>query len=124
MAEIKNSKRYDLEERTMNFARRVNEYVRMLPKDIPNIENGKQLVRAAGSVGANYIEANESLGKKDFQMRIRISRKESKEARFWIELSAPSIQHAEEKGLLIREATELMHIFGAILEKTKPEAHV
>jgi len=38
--------------------------VNQLPKSVSNIENGKQLVRSGGSVGANYIEANESLGKK------------------------------------------------------------
>lgn len=118
MPEIQ-KKRYDLEERTMKFAHRVNGYVRILPKDTPKLENGKQLVRSAGSVGANYIEANEALGKKDFQMRIRISRKESKESRFWLGLTAPASEHLGEKNDLIRESTELMHIFGAILEKTR-----
>ena len=65
-----NSKRYDLEDRTLKYAKRINQYVKMLPKTIPNIENAKQLVRAAGSIGANYIEANEALSKKDFAMRI------------------------------------------------------
>ena len=119
MTETQNKKRYDLEDRTMKFAHRVNAYVRTLPRDIPNIENGKQLARAAGSVGANYIEANESLSKKDFQMRIRISRKEAKESRYWLTLTVPSAHHEREKGLLVQEATELTHIFGAILEKTK-----
>lgn len=124
MSEIQNKKKYDLEERTMKFAQRVNTYVRSLPKDTPNLENGRQLVRAAGSVGANYIEANESLGKKDFLMRIRISRKESKESRFWLGLSCPSSQYDDEKMLLIKEATELMHIFGAILMKTRPVSNL
>ena len=48
---------------------------------------GKQLIKSSGSVGANYIEANESLGKKDFRMRIKISRKEAKESRYWSRLS-------------------------------------
>ncbi len=68
--------KYDLEERCLNFAKRVNDYVNKLPRTIPNIENGKQLVRAAGSTGANYIEANEALSKKDFRLRIKISKKE------------------------------------------------
>jgi len=42
------------------------------------------LVRASGSVGANYIEANESLSKKDFLMRVKICRKEAKESRYWL----------------------------------------
>ena len=58
----------------------------MLPRSIANTEDVKQLVRSSGSVGANYIEANESLGKKDFLMRVKISRKEAKESKFWLEL--------------------------------------
>jgi four helix bundle protein len=110
--------KYDLEERTYKFAKRVNKYVNQLPKTIPNIENGKQLVRAGGSVGANYIEANESLGKKDFQMRIKISKKESKESRYWLRLTESFQEQQKEKEYLVQEATELMKIFGSILEKS------
>ena len=54
-------------------------FVGKLTKTVSNIEDGKQLVRSSGSVGANYIEANESISKKDFNLRIKISRKEAKE---------------------------------------------
>ncbi len=57
---------YNLESRTFKYSRSVIEYIKKLPKSLTNLEIGKQLVRSAGSVGANYIEANESLGKKDF----------------------------------------------------------
>ena len=110
---------YDLEERTFQFAHRVNSYVAKLPKSISNLENGKQLVRAAGSIGANYIEDNESLSKKDFVMRAKISKKESKECRFWLRLTEPSESEKREQSALIQESTELMRIFGAILEKFK-----
>ena len=113
------SKTYDLEERTLEFAKRVNAYVNKLPKTITNIENGKQLTRASGSVGANYIEANEALSKKDFLMRIRISRKEVKESRYWLHLTEPSKDEIKEKDYLIDEATQLMNIFGSILIKSK-----
>jgi len=68
-------------------------------------------------VGANYIEANESLGKKDCIMRIKISRKEAKEARYWLNLTKPKNEQLQEKASLIKESTELMNIFGAILTK-------
>jgi len=119
MTQISNSKQYDLEERCLIFAKRINDYIRKLPKDIPNIENGRQLARAGGSVGANYIEANESLSKKDFKMRVKISKKEAKESRFWLTLTEPLKENQEEKTKLIQEATELMKIFGSILEKSK-----
>ena len=85
-----NSKKYDLEERTFVFAKNVIEYVQSLPKGMIYSEIGKQLVRSSGSVGANYIEANESLSKKDFLMRIKIYRKEAKESGYWLKLSVPT----------------------------------
>lgn len=112
------TKRFDLEERTLAFAKQVNLYVRNLSKDIANQENGKQLVRAAGSVGANYIEANDSLGKKDFLMRIKIAKKECKEARYWIALTEPRNGENSIKMKLIDESTQLLKIFGAILLKS------
>ena len=69
-----------LEDRTFEFARRIRAFVKNLPKTMSNVEDIKQLVKASGSVGANYIEANEALSKKDFTMRIKISRKEAKES--------------------------------------------
>jgi len=121
MTENKNSKRYDLENRTLEFARRVRRFVKKLPRSIANQEDGRQLIKASGSVGANYIEANESLSKKDFRMRVKISRKEAKESRYWLRL----VDTFEDKELeiertnLIQESTELMNIFGSILQKSK-----
>ena len=64
MSENKSSKHYDLEERTLRFAKEVIDFVNALPKSIANVEMMKQVIRSAGSVGANYIEANEALSKK------------------------------------------------------------
>jgi len=116
MTEIPNDKLYDLEKRTLEFAKRVNAYVRKLPRTITNIENGKQLTRSGGSTGANYIEANEALGRKDFVMKIRISRKEAKESRFWAELIEQLKEEQKEKEWIINESTELIKIFSSILE--------
>ena len=121
MTKNRNSKQYDLEDRTLEFARRVRKFVKQLRKTIANIEDGKQLIKASGSVGANYIEANESLSKKDFRMRIKISRKEVKESRYWLRLVdiIEDKELEEERNNLIKESTELMNIFGAILQKRK-----
>ena len=119
MTEIQNSKQYDLEERTLKFARDINAYVNKLPRTVSNVETGKQLVRAGGSIGANYIEANESLSKKDFMMRIKISRKEAKESRYWLELTDPEAAEVTNKHRLTQEAVELTKIFSSILEKSK-----
>jgi len=119
MESYKNKKVYDLEERTYQFARRIDDYVNKLPKTISNLEHGKQLVRSSGSVGANYIEANEKLGKKDFLMKIKTSKKESKETIFWLRLTEPDLKFIDEKNYLINEARELMNILGAILRKSQ-----
>lgn len=117
--ETRNSKQYDLEERTFQYARQVRAFVKRLPKTIGNYEDSPQLVRSSGSVGANYIEANEALGRKDFYMKIKISRKEAKESRYWLRLvDCDNNEELEkERQRLIQESTELMNIFGSIYRK-------
>ena len=121
MAETGNSKHYDLEERTYEFARAVRGLVKQLPRTLANIEDAGQLVNASGSVGANYIEANEALSKKDFVMRIKISRKEAKESRYWLRLifSNGKADLNTRRESLMQEASELTSIFGAILRKAE-----
>ena len=112
---------YDLEERTFQFAKRVRNWVKTIPKSIANIEDVKQLVRASGSVGANYIEANESFSKKDFVFRIKICRKEAKECGYWIMLILETNNNLlEEKNgeLLNKESIELKKIFYSIEGKS------
>src|SRR3990167_1552102 len=106
MSEIQKSKIYDLEERTFKFTKAVIHFVSMLQKTTTNIELIKQVVRSAGSVGANYIEANEALSKKDFSMRVKICRKEAKETQYWLRL-IPVVIENEKQRVLIQEATEL-----------------
>ncbi len=120
MGDSDNSKKYDLEDRTFEFAKRVRALVKKIPRTISNTEDVKQLVSASGSVGANYIEAKESLGKKDFLMHIKISRKESKESRFFLRLIdvGSDSDASADRDTLAGEATELMNIFGAILRKS------
>jgi four helix bundle protein len=122
MTEIRNSKPvYDLEERTFQFAKTVRLFVKTLPKTIANIEDGKQLIKASGSVGANYREANESLSKKDFVFRIKICRKEAKESAYWLRLihETNNLKNAKDAISLMQEAYELKKIFSSILEKSK-----
>ena len=120
MTKNQNTKHYDLEERTLKFARGVIGFTNKIPKTLANLEISKQLVRSAGSVGANYIEANESLSKKDFVMRIKICRKEAKESGYWLKLIVTNSKVMEkEKNNFIQETIELTKIFGAILKKSK-----
>ena len=119
MTEIQNSKRYDLEERTQNFASKVRTFIKKLSRNIANIEDVRQLVRSSGSIGANYIEANESLGRKDFIMRIKIARKEAKESVYWLRLiiETHDENYKKEGLLLMTEATELKKILSSMVER-------
>jgi len=119
MTKKQNSKQYDLEDRTLMYAKNVKAFVKKLRVTIANIEDGKQLIRASGSVGANYIEGNEALSKKDLIMRIKICRKEAKESRYWLKLIDLNDEQEKDRQYLIKEATEPMNIFGAILNKLK-----
>ena len=109
----------ELELRTFNFAKDVRGFCRKLKWDTINLEDIKQLVRSSGSIGANYIEANENLGKADLKMRIRISRKEAKESIFWLNLVfTNNSEEAEKERLrLVDEADQLRKILSAILIK-------
>ncbi len=112
---------YDLEEQTFKFAKDIINFCKSLPKSVIDTEIIKQLVRAATSVGANYIEANGALSKKDFIMRIKICRKEAKESAYWQRLIVEinDDKYAQDGMLLHDEAIELKKIFSAILVKSE-----
>jgi four helix bundle protein len=114
------SKVYDLDERTFLFAKDVRIFVKTLKYSIANTEDSKQVIRSSGSVGANYIEANEKLSKKDFVFRIKICRKEAKESAYWLRLikTGNDIEDSSKIDSLIQEADELKKIFAAILLKS------
>ncbi len=121
MSKNSNNKIYDLEERSFQFAKEIRLFIKTLKKSIANIEDTKQLVRSSGSVGANYIETNESLSKKDFVYRVKISRKEAKESGYWLRLINETNQ-LDNKNIaekLIQESIELKKIFSAIIEKSQ-----
>jgi four helix bundle protein len=110
--------KYGLEERTFQFAKHVCIYTKKIKKSLENNEYIKQLIRSSGSTGSNYIEANEALSKKDFIMRLKISRKESKESAYWLRLLIETnADNIEEGKKLMNEAQELKKIFSAIIIK-------
>ncbi len=113
-------KDFDLEDRTYVFAKRIRELIKNLPKTISNIEDIAQLTRCSGSVGANYIEANDSISQRDFAYRIKICRKEAKESKFFLRLIDCNNQKIleDERIALVQEAQELVLIFASILRKT------
>ena len=110
-------KRNDLELRTLDFARNVRDFIRKIPRGGTMRSDGGQVIRSSGSVGANYIEAQSALSRKDFAMRIRICRKEAKESHYWLDLLDVPRALTEEKERLMQEAVELVRMFTAMTKK-------
>ena len=110
----------DLEDRTFEFAQSVRTFVKQLPRTVSNIEDVR-LVRASGSVAANWIEADEALSKKDFLMRVKICRKESKESRLFLRLVDAGLAKSNvvARETLAAEARELTLIFSSIISKSR-----
>jgi four helix bundle protein len=116
-----NSKPNDLDERTFRFAVAVRAFVKGLPHTVSNVEDVKLLIRSSGSVAANYIEATESVSRKDFVLRIKYCRKEAKESRLWLRLLDLGTNGAIEskRQALAQEAKELTLIFASIVSKNE-----
>jgi len=116
-------KRHDLEDRTFRFAESVRSFVKQLPRTVSNTEDVRQLVRASGSVAANWIEADEALSKKDFLMRVKICRKEAKESRLFLRLIDTGFNknNLANRDALAKEAPELTLIFSAIISNSSQE---
>jgi len=115
-----NKKKYDLEERSRKFAQAIRSYIRTIKKRSEMQSDVQQLIKSSGSVGANYIEANDSLSKKDFLMRIRICLKEAKETEYWLRLIHDTYPDEDKLTMseLIKEAYELRLIFAKIIQST------
>lgn len=112
--------KYDLEDRTTEFAKRIIGMCKVLPKNAINDRLVRQIVGSSGSVGANYREANDALGKKDFIHRLKISRKEAKETVFWLDLiEEANLQFKEKMKETKQEALEIRNIFSAIIRNVE-----
>jgi four helix bundle protein len=113
---------YDLENRTSNFSKKILSYLKNLKITFYNKEIIDQLLRACLSIGANYREANGSTSKKDFHNKIAICKKETKEAKYWIELLTHTLDDEKDKKTLRdlwQETHELTLIFSKIHKSSK-----
>lgn len=114
------NKIYDLEDRTLEFGKRIIRMCQALPKNTINFKLIDQIIRSGTSMGSNYREANETETKKDFKYRIRICRKEGKETIYWLHLIIEANPEFNKRIMpLLQETIELVKIFAAILEKSK-----
>jgi len=114
------TKQFNLEKRLLTFSTDTIHLCKLINITLINKNLITQLLKSATSIGANYTEANDSLGKKDFLHRLRIARKEAKETLYWLNLLI-GIQpkHLTTINKLITECTELRNILSAIINKSK-----
>jgi four helix bundle protein len=113
-------KKYDLEERTAQLGEAIIELVRTFSQDSVNSPLISQIVRAATSVGANYMEADGAESKKGFRHKISICKKEAKETKHWVRMIAKANpSRRDECQKLLKEAQELSLIFSSILLSKK-----
>jgi len=115
-----NQDKYDLEERTAKFGEDVIGFCQTLPKNDITKPIINQLIKCGTSVGANYCEADDAESKADFKHKIGICKKESREAKHFLRMSAiaePALKDQARK--LWVEAKELNLIFNSIYRKLK-----
>ncbi len=111
-------KTYDLEERTLKFSKEIIRLIKSIPRNVINHPIFSQLIRSATSVGANYREANDALGKKDFTHCLKIARKEAKETIYWLNLlEEVNLEFIDIIKKLEKEAGEIRNILSAIIKK-------
>ena len=111
----------ELMPRTKKFALDIIQFVETLPKTQSAGIIGKQLLRCATSVGANYRAAQRAKSKADFEYKIKIVEEESDESIYWLELLLESKMSKDDSKLqlLTKEADELTAIFSSIAIKLK-----
>ena len=114
------SREFYLEERTTKFAKAVIRLCKTLSRCPINDRLVGQVVGTSGSIGANYREANDALGKKDFLQRMKISRREAKESCHWLDLILEA--NADKESIirpLLKEGDELKRILSPIIDKSQ-----
>jgi four helix bundle protein len=110
----------DLEKRTKQFALDIISFTSALPRTREADVLGRQLLRAATSIGANYREANRGVLRADFANKIGTVQKEAAETQYWLELIMDSaIDRSPVANVLHTEASELLAIFTSIGRRLK-----
>ncbi|MCX8067862.1 MAG: four helix bundle protein [Anaerolineae bacterium] len=109
----------EIQDRAFQFAVRVVKLANRLPRTVAGIEVGRQLVRAATSVGANLEEADAAESKADFVHKVGIAHKEAREARYWLRIVRASLLDDEEVVSLLRESEELVRVLNTIVSNAR-----
>ena len=112
--------REEMKRRTKQFALRVIRLTKVLPKAQTAQVIGRQLLRSATSVAANYRAACRAKSTADFISKMGTVEEEADESLFWMELLVEAeIVKQEKLELLIKEADELVAITVASINTAK-----
>jgi four helix bundle protein len=120
---MKNGQRFDIQERTFEFAVQVAKLVNRLPRTVAGVEIGRQVVRSATSVGANVEEADAAESKQDVIHKMSIAQKEAREARYWLRVIQAALLDNDEVQSLIQESDELVRILYTIVDNARQSSH-
>jgi four helix bundle protein len=110
---------FEIRKRTFLFAASVVRSVKRFPRTLDAVEVGRQLLRAATSVGANVEEAHGAESQRDFVHKMGIACKEARETRYWLQLVKAAILDNDEIGGLLKESDELVRILSTIIAKAR-----
>ena len=106
--------RKELQDRTKKFHVDVIKLCESFPKNAAGFETAKQVIRSAGSVGANYRATVRAKSDADFIYKIEIVLEEADESNYWLEVVRDAgLRVGEETNRLIDEANQLTAIFAA-----------
>jgi four helix bundle protein len=120
MSNNQKDKKYDLEERTAKFGEDIIEFAKKVPKNVITLPLITQLIKAETSVGSNYCEADCAESRKDFEHKIGICKKESKESKHWLRMIAKAVPELKDEAKKYwKEANELLLIFISIVKKSR-----
>jgi four helix bundle protein len=116
---MKGRQKFDIQERTFEFAVREVRLVNRLPRTVAGIEISRQVVRAATSIGSNVEEADAAESKRDFIHKMSIAHKEARETRYWLHVVKAALLDDDEVQALIQESDEPVRILYTIVENAR-----
>ncbi|MBN1810877.1 MAG: four helix bundle protein [Anaerolineae bacterium] len=116
---MKNGQKFDIQERTFEFAVRVVKLINRLPRTTAGVVIGRQVVRSATSIGSNVEEADAAESKRDFIHKMSIAHEEARETRYWLRIIQASLISDDNVQTLIQESDELVRILYSIVNTAR-----
>lgn len=115
-----NNKFQDIDKRTFNYAVRIIKMILQLPSNVVTWKIGAQVISSSTSINSNIVQARVGISRKDFINHMRISLKEAKETKRWLEMIvAVNLTTLNKMKLLLKEGEEIICILVTIIKKSQ-----